>query len=76
MRFDPIAWPQILGEIRARRGADGRADAATLNDAESLSALFVDDFVESSARICRAREADPFNPLHTLRLALLQLRFG
>ena len=47
-----------------------------LADAESLSALFGADYAEASASIARARQAEPLNPMHRLRLALLNLRFG
>src|SRR5258708_7112387 len=68
MPLDAIAWPRVLDEIGSRRGSAG--SSAVLDDAEGLSALFTRDYAAGAARLARVRDADPLNPLHTLRLAL------
>jgi hypothetical protein len=76
MRLDDIDWAAALGAVRERRAVANGSPQRTLADAESLSALFARTFEEGAARIARARDAEPLNPLHALRLALLHLRFG
>ena len=69
-----IAWPEVLSAIGSRRASAG--SSAILDDAEGLSALFTRDYASGAARLAGVRDADPLNPLHTLRLALFRMRFG
>ena len=72
LQLDDVDWDAVAAALRK---PDGIA-AHVLADASSLSALFTRDFHEGAARIARASESEPLNPVHALRFVLLLLRFG
>src|SRR4051794_37993743 len=74
MKLDAIDWAGVLRAAEAGGSVDLSPLAAL--DLKSLSALFSDNFAEAIGRVLQARTADPFNPVHAVRLALLLMRFG
>jgi tetratricopeptide (TPR) repeat protein len=70
--LDRVNWEEALDAAQRREGLS----PLLLRDLQSLSGLFATDYVTGAARICEARDADSLNPIHALRLALFNLRFG
>ena len=68
------ALAQIDWSGAVARAGDG--DAVLAAAVNSLAALFAGDCEAGIALLMSAREHDPFNPLHDLRLALFLARFG
>jgi len=74
MNLEHLDWQTVLAGARAGGSSDGpswiRAEMA------SLAALFVPDYTTARVGVAHAQRLDPLNPVHRLRQALVELRFG
>ena len=66
-----VDWSAAIQAARERR-----VSGVSVAEIESLSALFTGDPATALARLQRANQAEPFQPLHRLRIALTLARFG
>lgn len=71
LRLDHVDWQAALAAARS-----SGARTVSVASLQSLSALYLDDFTAAQGNVRAAKHAEPLNPLHELRMALIFARFG